>query len=210
VDLALSHINRSLRNNPNQPEIVRMRTNLMGERSLHGEDNDLLHSIFNRTFREESDDDEFVPVAEPLTLDLGANDFGTATEIIVALTSDSDDEPVAEPLSLDLGANDVGTATEKSVAMTNDSDDEPVAEPLTLDLGANEVGIATEKSVAMTNDSDDEPVATIATGGSNRFLDIFFDERYTSAWRDQIGRAFVQMQSRDATIATATDDSVDD
>ena len=39
---AISYINRSLRNDPNQPEMVNMRYQLLGERSIYNEDGDVL------------------------------------------------------------------------------------------------------------------------------------------------------------------------
>jgi len=53
VDLALSHINRSLRNHPNQPEMVQMREDLLGEESVQSRDGDILRGIFDRTFYSE-------------------------------------------------------------------------------------------------------------------------------------------------------------
>ncbi len=53
VDLALSHINRSLRNHPNQPEMVQMREDLLGEESVQSQDGDILRGIFDRTFYSE-------------------------------------------------------------------------------------------------------------------------------------------------------------
>ena len=50
VDLAISHINRSLRNNPNQPEIVQMREDLLGQRSIYSDDGDVLTEVFERAF----------------------------------------------------------------------------------------------------------------------------------------------------------------
>ncbi|MCH2144305.1 MAG: hypothetical protein MK082_04055 [Phycisphaerales bacterium] len=68
VDLAISHINRSLRNNPNQPEMVQMREDLMGERSIYSADGDILRGVFMRTFKPaENPSKEDLPVSDPLS-----------------------------------------------------------------------------------------------------------------------------------------------
>ncbi|MEC8817605.1 MAG: type II and III secretion system protein, partial [Planctomycetota bacterium] len=51
TDLAISFMNRSLRNDPNQPEIVRLRAKVLGERSIYDLEGDVLERVFRRTFR---------------------------------------------------------------------------------------------------------------------------------------------------------------
>ena len=70
TDRAISFINRSLRNDPNQPEMVKMRSNILGDRSIYGSNRDVLDQIFERTFRRsvgETDEQEVFPTSDPLS-----------------------------------------------------------------------------------------------------------------------------------------------
>ena len=72
---AISYINRSLRNDPNQPEMVNMRYQLLGERSIYSESGDVLTNIFDRMIRnslDSSDEDESLPHSDPLSFVLPA------------------------------------------------------------------------------------------------------------------------------------------
>ena len=67
---AISYINRSLRNDPNQPEMVNMRYQLLGERSIYSTGRDVLDQIFERTFRRsvgETDEQSVFPTSDPLS-----------------------------------------------------------------------------------------------------------------------------------------------
>ena len=80
TDRAISFINRSLRNDPNQPEIVKMRANILGERSIYGQERDVLEKIFQRTFRRSvgaDEEEEVFPTSDPLS---SAMPFGSEDE----------------------------------------------------------------------------------------------------------------------------------
>ena len=100
VDLAISHINRSLRNNPNQPEIVQMREDLLGQRSIYADDGDVLHGVFERTFGRAAEvPAEPAPVSDPLSsrtqpepepaFDGGVPSFSSELEL-VAVTDETE------------------------------------------------------------------------------------------------------------------------
>ena len=70
TDRAISFINRSLRNDPNQPEMVKMRKDILGERSIYSTGRDVLDQIFERTFRRsvgETDEQSVFPTSDPLS-----------------------------------------------------------------------------------------------------------------------------------------------
>lgn len=180
VDLAISHINRSLRNNPNQPEMIRMRGDLMGERSIHGDDGDVLRRVFDRTFR------------------------GMAIEEV---DDEGDVEPVSDPLS---GRIEVETSTSQATAVRDpfeviDQEKElaalevivAVQEP--VESGANvETEIVEDVAVdseADTEESTDSKVIISNGTGFNIFTDLMFRTRLVDWWVMQSKQAGYQNES---------------
>ena len=107
---AISYINRSLRNDPNQPEMVNMRYQLLGERSIYNENGDVLTNIFDRMIRNSLDSDEddqplthsdplsFVMPDRDVETDVAETTGGSSDEDGLPLVMDSS-YPVAEPVS---------------------------------------------------------------------------------------------------------------
>jgi type IV pilus assembly protein PilQ len=164
VDLALSHINRSLRNNPNQPEMVQMREDLMGERSIHAEDGDILRGVFMRTFKADpAPPIEDLPVSDPLS---SRSDLTEATMASVPSDSNSVDgftEPVettATDLPVETTASESFEVTSFDAGSDQDTVMESPAEPV-------EVAEATD---AFGEDSEfsDTPVETSSAFGTSR------------------------------------------
>jgi type IV pilus assembly protein PilQ len=94
---AISYINRSLRNDPNQPEMVNMRYQLLGERSIYSENGDVLTSIFDRMIRNSIDsdeDDQPLTHSDPLSFVMPDRDVETDVAETTAGSSDEDGLPV--------------------------------------------------------------------------------------------------------------------
>jgi type IV pilus assembly protein PilQ len=94
---AISYINRSLRNDPNQPEMVNMRYQLLGERSIYSENGDVLTSIFDRMIRKSIDsdqDDQPLTHSDPLSFVMPDRDVETDVAETTAGSSDEDGLPV--------------------------------------------------------------------------------------------------------------------
>lgn len=97
TDRAISYINRSLRNDPNQPEMVNMRYQLLGERSIYSENGDVLTSIFDRMIRNSIDsdqDDQPLTHSDPLSFVMPDRDVETDVAETTAGSSDEDGLPV--------------------------------------------------------------------------------------------------------------------
>ena len=97
TDRAISYINRSLRNDPNQPEMVNMRYQLLGERSIYSENGDVLTSIFDRMIRNSIDsdeDDQPLTHSDPLSFVMPERDVETDVAETTAGSSDEDGLPV--------------------------------------------------------------------------------------------------------------------
>ena len=124
---AISYINRSLRNDPNQPEMVNMRYQLLGERSIYNENGDVLTNIFDRMIRnslDSSDDDESLPNSDPLSFVMPTQEVDTKESdpveasleenvLPVAFESKAGGHDVKEPTAPD--SSDVGTPSDVDV-----------------------------------------------------------------------------------------------
>ena len=107
TDRAISFINRSLRNDPNQPEMVRLRSDVLGERSIYSEDGDVIQRIFERTFRRsvgEEDNDVVFPTSDPLSRAMPMSGAGSIEDAGTRYFADGD--PFAESGTVSL--NDPG------------------------------------------------------------------------------------------------------
>ena len=114
VDLALSHINRSLRNNPNQPEMVQMREDLLGQESIQSDDGDILRGIFDRTFYSNPGNapQTDLPKSDPLSSNT-SNTSGTEGVNASAESGDADDRQLA---SSGIESETVGTWIDPTAA----------------------------------------------------------------------------------------------
>ncbi len=94
---AISYINRSLRNDPNQPEMVNMRYQLLGERSIYSENGDVLTNIFDRMIRNSLDsdeDDQPLTHSDPLSFVMPDRDVESEVAETTAGSPDEDGLPV--------------------------------------------------------------------------------------------------------------------
>ena len=122
TDRAISFINRSLRNDPNQPEMVRLRANVLGERSIYADDNDVLEQIFERTFRRsvgEQDRDVDFPTSDPLSQMIPSMDPDSGASSETQYFADGD--PFAES---EITNADSSETLPESIADTRSADSE--------------------------------------------------------------------------------------
>ena len=94
---AISYINRSLRNDPNQPEMVNMRYQLLGERSVYSENGDVLTNIFDRMIRNSinsDEDDQPLTHSDPLSFVMPDRDVETDVAETTADSANDDGLPV--------------------------------------------------------------------------------------------------------------------
>ena len=133
---AISYINRSLRNDPNQPEMVNMRYQLLGERSIYNEDGDVLTNIFDRMIRNslgDDEDDEPLTHSDPLSFvmpalpanadedDSVAVDDEALPDAVESILSSADAAPVESEASVDvLSAFETGVQVPKAEEMKSD------------------------------------------------------------------------------------------
>jgi len=120
TDRAISYINRSLRNDPNQPEMVNMRYQLLGERSIYNEGGDVLTNIFDRMIRNSLDssaDEEPLPHSDPLSFVMPDESIESKEAGAVEASTNEDPLPFAAGSSADAfdGAPFETVATENSV-----------------------------------------------------------------------------------------------
>ncbi len=133
---AISYINRSLRNDPNQPEMVNMRYQLLGERSIYNEDGDVLTNIFDRMIRNSLGDDEddeplthsdplsFVMPAPPAKADEDdpvAVDDEALPDAVESILSSADPAPIESDASVDVvSAVETGAEVPSSEELKSD------------------------------------------------------------------------------------------
>jgi type II secretory pathway component GspD/PulD (secretin) len=131
VDLALSHINRSLRNNPNQPEMVQMREDLLGEESIQSHDGDILRGIFDRTFY--NNPNASYPGDLPKSDPLSSNTGGGSTDAVETGSN-------RQQASSGMESETVGTWTDSTAANVpsgEQSEATAVAEPVVMKAEAS-------------------------------------------------------------------------
>jgi type IV pilus assembly protein PilQ len=206
VDLAISHINRSLRNNPNQPEMVRMRGELMGERSIHGDDGDVLRRVFDRAFRGQGIDDEedegvIEPVSDPLSgrIKEETSTFEAAESLDPFMVVEQEKEltalevPVAPQETVEVAESEMqveaDTDTDVVDAFEPEHEAESVAaaDPETgavVDAEASE-DFETEADAVTEADTEaavDQLVFSDEGPGFNMFTDLMFRTRLVDWW----------------------------
>ena len=190
VDLAISHINRSLRNNPNQPEMIRMRGELMGARSAHSNDGDVLRRIFDRTFRNEDgfgqgnqDDKVIEPISDPLSGRIEEQSTTFAAE-----KSDTAHEVFNEPETKAAieALEDQGSASDRdtAIAMEESSGTDALSDSEFEKTPAAENSVADEASVVAANVNDVDG-ATDESPSFNMFTSKFFHTRLINWWVTQ-------------------------
>jgi type IV pilus assembly protein PilQ len=168
TDRAISFINRSLRNDPNQPAMVKMRTEILGDRSIYSTNLDVLDQIFERTFRRsvgESDENEVFPTSDPLSSAapsvkdatmtqfdsdhfVGGDPFAVATSVPAL---DSSSPEITESAPLESNASTGLITTEPSLETTKSPSDTALA--IASDTGMDESSptAATESFLDSTN-----------------------------------------------------------
>ena len=201
TDRAISFINRSLRNDPNQPEIVRLRANVLGERSIYSQDGDVLEKIFERTFRRsvgEEESDVVYPTSDPLsqapsmggtdaTHDLGSEYF-------------ADGDPFAESDTPDSHSNSehAESSTDEETAYSAEAEQPVSEEDSQLTLASSSVSDGQE---SVEFPGEDTLFADAETPTSAEFSDALPSSESELATADQDASSAGQVDGSDASLA---------
>jgi hypothetical protein len=201
TDRAISFINRSLRNDPNQPEIVRLRANVLGERSIYSQDGDVLEKIFERTFRRSVGEEEsgvVYPTSDPLsqapsmggtdaTHDLGSEYF-------------ADGDPFAEPDTADSDSNSehAESSTDEETAYAAQAEQPVSEEDSQLTLASSSVSDGQE---SVEFPAEDTLFADADTSTSTEFTDPMSISESEIATADQGESSDGLVDSSDSSLA---------
>ncbi|MAB27937.1 MAG: hypothetical protein CMJ53_01405 [Planctomycetaceae bacterium] len=174
---AISYINRSLRNDPNQPEMVNMRYQLLGERSIYSENGDVLTSIFDRMIRNSIDsdeDDQPLTHSDPLSFVMPDRDVETD----VAETTDGSLDDDGLPVVMDSPSPDAG-----SVAPVASEPAKPAEAAVVAQVPAESSDVV-ESDAASPGVTDSTTVVVAEEMNDADILNLFTETRYRTKLTD--------------------------
>ena len=174
---AISYINRSLRNDPNQPEMVNMRYQLLGERSIYSENGDVLTSIFDRMIRNSIDsdeDDQPLTHSDPLSFVMPDRDVETD----VAETTDGSLDDDGVPVVMDSPSPDAG-----SVAPVASEPAKPAEAAVVAQVPAESSDVV-ESDAASPGVTDSTTVVVAEEMNDADILNLFTETRYRTKLTD--------------------------
>lgn len=181
VDLALSHINRSLRNNPNQPEMVQMREDLMGEDSAQSADEDILRGIFDRTFYDSTGASVDAPASDPLASPPAAETIGSWSDPAEAPDASASGPAVVRDEAVPAAPAPIESAAALEAATT------ATPEGLEPAPAAVESAETLENATTVTTTEPEADDQAADTSGFDTFADIV---PVTATGRDVASRTF--------------------
>ena len=188
---AISYINRSLRNDPNQPEMVNMRYQLLGERSIYSENGDVLTSIFDRMIRNSIDsdeDDQPLTHSDPLSFVMPDRDVETDVAETTAGSSDEDGLPV--------------------VMDSSSTNTEPVIDPVSESAKAAEAPVVAEalaesSDVVETDDASPDANESTAVVVAEEMKDVDILNLFTETrYRTKLTDWWISLLAEDIRIQT--------
>ena len=189
---AISYINRSLRNDPNQPEMVNMRYQLLGQRSIYSENGDVLTNIFDRMIRKSLDsdeDDQPLTHSDPLSFVMPNRDVETDSAETTAGSSDEN----GRPLVMDSPSPDAEPVMPKSAKATE--------APVVAEVLAESSDVV-ETDGASPGTTDSTAVVVAEEMNDVDVLNLFTETRYRTKltdWWISLLAEDIQIQTEMAT-----------